>query len=258
MPINVGLLVLGAVCIGLIITGSILEVNTQKKVSSLRKIDPTASFTFEPDACQIVDSSITSVTKRMSTRDGGSNGSVRTEDYCEDKVFYTFVWNDAPSVNLTSRTAVTTRNRRHITFAMGTEPRDELCIVNDSNGLNPYQGFLKEDTPFVCDGLCAAGTIVDCWRPISTSTTSSSNESQELDEIDIEWANCGNSQCLKLVDPAFELEEYIYDAGFPIGILLIAFGVLLAIFGACLRIFICNNSKDTSEKFPSGGMGGTY
>ena len=246
---NKSLLALGAVCIGLIIAGAILEADAQKKVSSLKKIDPDDSFTLEINGCQIVDSSITSITKRTSTRDGGPNGSVRTEDYCEDSVYYTFVLNNAPSVNVTSRTSVTMRNFRQINFAMGTEPRDELCIAN-GNDLNPYDGFLSKDTPFVCEGLCAVGTIVNCWRPKENVCSSSVDD--DCRDV-LEWANCGNSQCLKLVDPSFELTLAIYNAGFPIGILLIVFGVMFGLFGMILYFFFCRkkNNDSQEQKFPS-------
>jgi hypothetical protein len=245
MPLNIPLLIFAAVCLALIIAGAILEVDSQKKVSSLKKIDPTNFFTFEPNSCTIVSSSITSITKRTSTRDGGNNGSVRTEDYCEDSVFYTFVSNDAPDVNVTSRTFVSIRNVRQISFALGTEPRDELCIATSDNGLNPYEGYLKEDTPFVCEGLCDAGTVVDCWRPKTDVCSADNDDCSEK----IDWADCGNSQCLKVVDPSYELSMAIIDAGFPIGILLIAFGVLFGIFATCLRFFVCNKKNQQKEVY---------
>jgi hypothetical protein len=244
MPLNTPLVVLATACIGLVIAGAILEANAQKKVSSLKKIEPTDFFTLESKSCTIVDSSITSITKRASTRDGGSNGSVRTEDFCEDSVYYTFVWNDVPNVNVTSRTSVTIRNIRQISFAFGTEPRDELCVATSENGLLPYEGFLDQDTPFVCEGICQPGTVVDCWRPKPDVCSGGGTAEEDVDcSKEIDWANCGNSQCLKVVDPSLELTKSIYDAGLPIGILLIAFGVIFGIFGTCLHFFICKNKN---------------
>mmetsp|Transcript_14867 Transcript_14867/g.27951 ORF Transcript_14867/g.27951 Transcript_14867/m.27951 type:complete len:248 (-) Transcript_14867:369-1112(-) len=243
MPIDKSLLLLLAtMCIGLIIGGSILQVNSRKKVSSLQEIEPTNFFTLESKSCTIVDSSITSITKRTSTRDGGSNGSVRTEDFCEDAVYYTFVWNGSPNVNVTSRTLVTIRNVRQISFAIGTKPRDELCIATSENGLMPYEGVLKEDTPFVCaGGLCELGTVVDCWRPKDDVCGGDGGDESCSDNID--WANCGNSQCLKLVDPSFELAMAILDAGFPIGIMLIVFGIIFGIFGSVVSMCFCKGDK---------------
>lgn len=228
---RVVLLVFSVASIVLITLGVIKHDNRQKKVSSLKKIDPTNFFTLEPNSCTVVSSSITSITKRRTVRN--SYDPDRIEDYCEDSVFYTFVWNDAPEdvKNVTSRTFVSVRNVRQ----MYTEHPDELCIATSDNGLIPYQGFLKEDTPFVCEGLCDTGTVVDCWRPkadvCSTAADAADNDCSEK----IDWAVCGNLQCLKLVDPEVELSMAIYDDGDRIEIPYLVFGVVFG-FPATARL----------------------
>jgi hypothetical protein len=150
---------------------------------------------------------------------------------CEDTIVYNFTYND---ISLTSRTFISYRNE------IDGYDQGDRCTEDRGNNVEPYKGFISDGVPFVCEGECEVGKAVDCW------------ESSSLDKYNQEsWANCGNEECIKLVDPSIEHTDAIEKAETvsTFGRTLLSFGALLAVIPALSYLLICEpHIERSSEK----------
>jgi hypothetical protein len=150
---------------------------------------------------------------------------------CEDTVIYNFTYND---VLLTSRTFVSYRNE------VSGYYQGDRCTEDAGNMVEPYEGFISDGVPFVCEGECEVGEVVDCWESSSVD-----NYNQES------WANCGNEECIKLVDPSIEHTDAVEKAQTisSFGRSLLSFGALLAVVPAMCYLLVCKpHIERASEK----------
>jgi len=209
--------------------------------SSLANVKDDSLFLLLEQSCTITGAEHSFDTKRR-TRSCGSDCS-ETYYVCEDQVRYTFVY-DNPNdrcINNTeysSRVSITERNEERVTFDLGfTDPDIDRCTVNQDT--IEYQGYVAgtSSSPFVCYGICENGTRVDCWKPITTRTGDYEN-----------WADCGNDECLKLVNPKYELEAAQEGAEVQamLGYFLIGLGVAVSIFTIIAWFCCCSGAKENN------------
>eukprot|EP00941_MAST-03F_sp_MAST-3F-sp1_P004271 g4271.t1 len=101
---------------------------------------------------------------------------------------------------------------------------------------------MREEAPhFVkdCNGLCAKGQKVTCWKPEKTCAGTC--------ESTHKWASCGNDDCLKIIDPEDEL-QLTQDAELvmrSIGAFMCVVGVLLVIIAVSVLVCPCCNQPTT-------------
>lgn len=94
------------------------------------------------------------------------------------------------------------------------------------------------NVPFICVGICQNGTNVDCQKPTIDTQSKYKN-----------WANCGNGDCMKLVDPRYEIEmaKDSADWNTALGYFLIGLGGAVAIFSTIAYLKCCYDPKDDKD-----------
>ena len=223
--VTLGILIL--VFLGSSISGSILLAQGSNKKKSLAKVDPTVVFEYLGDeACTITEVDLNSYTVKRSE----SCGNKCTKNYhiCVDEMSYAFTIGE-DSVEYKSRIQSSERNRKD------SNSYSDRC---NGSGLDPYDGtYLDKNLPFVCEGgICEEGDTVKCWQPTETCSDAGCNE-------DLRWADCGNKECKKLVDPTFEYDDAVSDAQglYIAGIVLLPIAAASCIIAAVLK-FCCQCS----------------
>mmetsp|Transcript_24494 Transcript_24494/g.37263 ORF Transcript_24494/g.37263 Transcript_24494/m.37263 type:complete len:274 (+) Transcript_24494:254-1075(+) len=240
--------------------GTYMSIRWSLSGSSLSRID--AASQFEPLSCRIETVRHTYDTKRRTE----SCGHDCTNVYyvCVDRVQYVFSIvnnnnNDHNNTTATeeqyyysSRLFIAERNKEQSLFDMGftTDLNKDQCTVNEDENKVAYEG--DADTP--CFGLCPEGTIVDCWKPTTTAKTNNNNNNNNQKE---DWARCGNEDCIKLVDPQYELDTAQDTADFQalFGYFMIGLGVAVAVFAffCCYyRPNCCCCSKNNKNDYEDG------
>jgi hypothetical protein len=213
--------VCGGISIVLVVCGFYLHALAAARDEKLDAIHPEEEFQLEQ--CTIVSTQHTWETVEY-FQDRGTkrkNGVQPREKWvrCEDKVEYLFEYCfHGDCAQFSSRQDVSGRNHRAScdnNLLCDSKGEKDRCTVGvDSN--QPYA------THFACQGLCETGETVDCWKP--SVACGSSN----CDKYD--WANCGNKECMKLVDPKIELQAFadeVQVGGFAIGVIVV--GALLGL-----------------------------
>ena len=233
MPTKAVYIIPIALVIILCSAGSYFAVVGKKEGSRLSKVNVSSQFESVEGQCTITGMEHSYETIRRRETTSGSN-SGHTYDVCIDKVTYSFTVNgDADGIVYKSRVAESERNSKKIMFDLGMGgTNNDLCTPNENEGILAYDGsYIDVNTPFVCEGICENGATVACWKSVET-------------DFNEEWANCGNNECYKLVDPAVELSLAEEDAGFKetIGYFLIGLGCAVVVFST-VAFFCCCRSK---------------
>ena len=253
----------GGLALILLAAGAYFVVTGTSAASGVVTVDPATAFTSLGKTCVVVAELHESESRRVKESDGSGSGS--TVDSCEDSVSYTFTIG-GKGAEYESRTSVTSRNSEGAPFgAFGQTPSDDMC-ASTGGGRTAYQGYLPTTavdwapeecpdgpgsctggTPFVCVGFCAIGTQVSCWEPAAAV----------FDLADLSWAKCGNPECVKLVDPAYERASTLDESEFAVmnGYLLLAFGGIVTCCAACFLYKIHKNKGQPMSAAAAAGPG---
>uniref|UniRef100_A0A6U3TQC8 Uncharacterized protein n=1 Tax=Ditylum brightwellii TaxID=49249 RepID=A0A6U3TQC8_9STRA len=218
-------LLLSILVIALCGTGTYFVVKGRSNAGNYSQVNVWDHFAKVNASCTVTSMIHTYETKRK-REEGDTDSDALVYDECDDTVQYQFTVNgDESGVEYTSRKVISFRNRQYLDFDIGIGGTDQdLCTPDDDKEIEPYSGSYLGDvnfTPFACDGICDTNEVVDCWTALE-------------DEFNQKWANCGNDQCYKLVDPNVELEFAQVNTGNDLmdGRYLIALGVAVAVFSA--------------------------
>eukprot|EP00547_Thalassionema_nitzschioides_P007998 CAMPEP_0194203220 /NCGR_PEP_ID=MMETSP0156-20130528/3060_1 /TAXON_ID=33649 /ORGANISM="Thalassionema nitzschioides, Strain L26-B" /LENGTH=266 /DNA_ID=CAMNT_0038928927 /DNA_START=53 /DNA_END=853 /DNA_ORIENTATION=+ len=228
--------------------GAFTLVQGTFRSNTLEEVE-TSSY-FQPATCTITDVSHRYETYQQTV--GCGRGCSNYYVFCTDIVQYQFMIDDddddKKKTYYSSRKSRTVRNKQQIEELYEPEDLPDRCSTGTQ-----YQGYLNRlnvDDPngtndtltdeqkvlFVCDGLCANGTVVDCWAPTVTEGMSSIQE----------WAQCGNRDCIKLVDPDIELSlaEKEVEEQMNLGIVLVGAGVGATVLAAVIYFCCCRPKVD--------------
>eukprot|EP00440_Ansanella_granifera_P000874 gb/GFBE01000944.1/.p1 GENE.gb/GFBE01000944.1/~~gb/GFBE01000944.1/.p1 ORF type:complete len:227 (+),score=31.31 gb/GFBE01000944.1/:1-681(+) len=210
-------LICGGLSLAMLIGGVVCTIVGNSQMKAAGQVDVDSDFLKLEDLCTISSVDHTYKTKREA-RSTGSDSS-ETVEFCEDSVTYTFAVPDGGEH--VERQHVSSRGEQTAGFLAELSALPDRC-----------QGASGFNQDLVCNGrICQQGDAVPCWKPRSCSGGCSSQ---------LNWANCGNSACYKVIDPRIELAETHEDAS-VIGL----FGILLfilaggaCVFGACMTACI--------------------
>jgi hypothetical protein len=206
----------------------------------IASVDPAAAFTSLGTSCTITEVHHVAESRREESSDGSGGSS--TQELCRDTISYSF--SKGGSGSYRTRESVSQRNTVDIGMSVtpvapgGQAADDDRCTPGGGN--DPYRGSVHvprdgppeecpngpssctSDTPFVCFGECPIGESVACWEPVEAGFAA-------------DWANCGNPECIKLVDPQNEHAIALDDAESltVYGIGLIILGVPVGLIALC-------------------------
>jgi hypothetical protein len=221
-----------------LIVAGVIVITVLGGAGDLDSVDPATAFASLGTSCNITQVHHVAASRREESGDGSGS---QTFDLCRDTVSYSF--SKGGSGSYTSRESVTQRNVEAVTLSGpvlpgGQAASADMCTPGGDN--QPYRGQVyvpvdgppeecpngpsscTSDTPYVCVGECSLGQSVACWEP-------------SVAGFNADWANCGNPECIKLVDPELEYKIALDDAELltVYGIALIAIGVPVGLIAFC-------------------------
>lgn len=232
----------------------VLQGNSQMNTFESVEMSEMSNY-FQPTTCTITDVKHTYKTEQFRVSCGRSCSEFYI--YCTDTVQYEFTLADDNATSYLSRVSQTVRNKEKLFEEVGTEDLPDLCstgteyqgYLNSDNDNDPMNDVIDENKLFVCDGLCANGAVVDCWTPVIA-----------VDDVQ-KWANCGNGECIKLVDPNYEViisktnAETIMNIGFVLILGGVFFAVLsLIVYFCCCKKFDETPATEVEQTSPSPTM----
>ena len=242
--------------LALIVAGILVIMLGGAEGDDLGSVDPATAFSSLGTSCKITQSHHVAASRREESSDSGGS---QTFDLCRDTVSYSF--SKGGSGSYRSRESVTQRNVVSVVAISPVAPGGQAATADmctPVGEIQPYRGAVNvpvdgppeecpngpssctSDTPFVCVGVCSVNVSVACWEPSTTGFSA-------------DWANCGNPECIKLVDPEMEYKIAL-DAAEALtwyGIGLIVIGIPVGIIAFC-----CHRSPEvTAARARKRGQG---
>lgn len=200
------------------------------RANFLDSVNVYQEFEYLGKACEI--QGVSHVAESINGYAECGDGCTTDITVCEDTVVYNFTYND---LLLTSRTFVSYRNE------IDGSGQGDRCTEDRENGIYGYEGYISDGVPFVCVGECEVGTMVECWE-----LSDAQGYNQES------WANCGNEECIKLVDPSIEHTDAVEEAETmsTFGEMLLTVGAILAVVPGLTYFLCCKpHLERQSDKF---------
>ena len=247
----------GAIAAAFGIGGLVSIAGGSSQVGEMNDIDASYEFTSLGRTCMITSVQHAAVPER--TEQSCGNRCQETIDQCVDTVSYTFRRANCSSFPAdascaqgtlyTSRISRTARNTIEVDddwFGDDDRPADQCAVPGRTGRNEPYIGHLPDNgaamayrcpggpetcgegglAPFVCRGECRVGQMVDCWMPRESESCLGHQDGCRGYH---DWAECGNQDCLKLVDPAYEHETARGEAE---GVVFV--GIFLVLIAVCV------------------------